>query len=221
MDAEESAKNAAALRAIAEEIAQCTACPLHRGRTNAVAGEGDPCAKIVFVGEGPGQREDQLGRPFVGPSGDLLEAWLAEIGLTREQVYILNVVKCRPPGNRDPEPSEIAACNHFLQRQLDILQPALLATLGRHSLNLFFPGAKITKAHGLRGVRREGKRVLLPLFHPAYVLRNTAAAEDARADIRLIPRLLQRLEQRLAEESTTVIPPVEPQTEEPQQLSLL
>jgi DNA polymerase len=221
MNIERSAENAAALSAIAEEIAQCTACPLHRGRQNPVAGEGDPLASIVFVGEGPGQREDQLGRPFVGPSGDLLEEWLSEIGLTREQVYILNVVKCRPPGNRDPEPTEIAACNHFLQRQLAILQPAVLATLGRHSLNLFFPGAKITKTHGRRGVRREGNRVLLPLYHPAYVLRNPAAAEDARSDIRLIPRLLRRLEQRLAEEGEQPTLPADSTPEEPQQLSML
>jgi DNA polymerase len=101
--------NATQLQAIASEIAHCTACPLHRSRTNTVPGEGPANAEIMFIGEGPGQREDALGRPFVGPSGDLLEQWLAEIGLKRDHVFIANVVKCRPPGNRDPEPAEIAA----------------------------------------------------------------------------------------------------------------
>ncbi|HEY1017150.1 MAG TPA: uracil-DNA glycosylase [Herpetosiphonaceae bacterium] len=191
---------AARLQAIATEVATCTACPLHRGRTKAVPGEGPADAAIMFIGEGPGQREDELGRPFVGRSGDLLERWLAEIGLDRSQVFIGNLVRCRPPGNRDPEPAEIAACAHFLERQLEIIQPKLVATLGRHSMNKFFPGGKITKIHGIRGVKREGARVFLPLYHPAYVLRNDQAAPDAIADIRLIPRLLARLEQRLAEE---------------------
>lgn len=213
------------MQAIATEIARCTACPLHRSRTNTVPGEGPANAKILFIGEGPGQREDALGRPFVGPSGELLEQWLAEIGLQRDQVFITNVVKCRPPGNRDPEPDEIAACAHFLDRQLAIIQPKLIATLGRHSMSKFFPGGKITRIHGIRGVKREGTRVYLPLFHPAYVLRNTNAAPEAIADIKLIPRLIKRLEQRLAEEAAGyAAPPVEapaPLPDEPQQLKLI
>lgn len=215
---------AARLQAIAEEVATCTACPLHRGRTNAVPGEGPADAAIMFIGEGPGQREDELGRPFVGRSGDLLERWLAEIGLDRTQVFIGNLVRCRPPGNRDPEPAEIAACAHFLERQMEIIQPRLVATLGRHSMNKFFPGGKITKIHGVRGVKREGARVYLPLYHPAYVLRNEQAAPDALADIRLVPRLLARLEQRLAEERAgeqpAPAPERAPEDPEPQQMSL-
>lgn len=215
---------AATLAAIAEEVVQCTACPLCRTRTNAVPGEGPANAEILLIGEGPGQREDALGRPFVGPSGDLLEQWLAEIGLTREQVFIANVVKCRPPGNRDPEPSEIAACAHFLDRQIAALAPKLIATLGRHSMNKFFPGGKITKIHGIRGVKRQGQTVFLPLFHPAYVLRNMNAMPDAIADIKLIPRLIARLNQRLQEETNQAPEPNLPETDElttpPQQMSM-
>ncbi|KPL91358.1 uracil-DNA glycosylase [Herpetosiphon geysericola] len=203
---------AATLALIAEEVAHCTACPLCRTRTNAVPGEGPADAEILLIGEGPGQREDALGRPFVGPSGDLLEQWLAEIGLTREQVFIANVVKCRPPGNRDPEPSEIAACAQFLDRQIAALAPKLIATLGRHSMNKFFPGGKITKIHGIRGVKRVGQTVFLPLFHPAYVLRNMNAMPDAIADIRLVPRLIARLNQRLHEEAGQ---PSEPENDQP------
>lgn len=201
MDGTQPQERAAQLQALADEIAQCTACPLHRSRTQTVAGEGPADATIMFIGEGPGQREDELGRPFVGRSGDLLETWLAEIGLNRSEVFIGNIVKCRPPGNRDPQPDEIAACAHFLDRQIEIIDPQLIATLGRYSMNKFFPGGRITKIHGVRGVKRQGRRVYLPLFHPAYVLRNQNAAPDAIADIRLIPRLLERLHQRLAEEA--------------------
>ena len=205
------------LQAIADEIAHCTACPLHRSRTRTVPGEGPANAEILFIGEGPGQREDALGRPFVGPSGDLLEQWLGEIGLGRDQVFITNVVKCRPPGNRDPEPDEIAACARYLDRQIELIEPKLIATLGRHSLQRFFPGAKITKAHGIRGVKREGRRVYLPLFHPAYILRNPAAAPEAVADIKLIPRLIRRLEQRLAEEAAGHPPAPAPATNDPEE----
>ena len=213
------------LAAIATEIAQCTACPLHRSRTKTVPGEGPANAEIMMIGEGPGQREDALGRPFVGPSGDLLERWLAATGLRREQVFIGNVVKCRPPENRDPAPDEIAACAAFLDRQIAVIQPKLIATLGRHSMNKFFPGGKITRIHGIRGVKRDGERVYLPLFHPAYVLRNENAAPDALADIKLIPRLIERLKQRLAEEAAGLMPPPDqppaPPPDEVQQLSLL
>lgn len=212
---------AATLALIAEEVAHCTACPLCRTRTNAVPGEGPADAEILLIGEGPGQREDALGRPFVGPSGDLLEQWLAEIGLVREQVFIANVVKCRPPGNRDPEPSEIAACAHFLDRQIAALAPKLIATLGRHSMNKFFPGGKITKIHGIRGVKRVGQTVFLPLFHPAYVLRNMNAMPDAIADMRLVPRLIARLNQRLHEEASQPSEPeIDQSTSPPHQTSM-
>jgi DNA polymerase len=208
----------AALQAIADEVRVCTACELHKGRTRAVPGEGPCNAEIMFIGEAPGQNEDQQGRPFVGQAGKLLEELLAEIGLTRHDVWIANVVKCRPPGNRDPRPEEIAACAGYLERQIALLQPKLIATLGRYSMEKFFPGAKITRVHGQ--AKRNGARVLIPLFHPAYVLRNMNALPDAQRDMRKIPRLLDRLEQVLAEEAAVGTPPVVDEPEEPAQLSL-
>jgi len=196
-----------------KEVAACTACVLNRSRTNPVPGEGPPDAEIMFIGEGPGFHEDQQGRPFVGPSGRLLEKMLASIGLTREQVYIANVIKCRPPNNRDPLPSEIATCAHFLDRQIEMIDPRLIATLGRYSMERYFPGAKISRVHGR--ARRDGRRVYLPLYHPAYVLRNPRAMPQAEADFHKIPRLLARLEEVLEQEEE-----IEPEEVEPKQLRL-
>lgn len=210
---------AAALEAIAAEVSVCTACELHKGRTRAVPGEGPVNAEIMFIGEAPGRNEDLQGRPFVGQAGGLLEDLLAEIGLRREDVWIGNVVKCRPPGNRDPLPAEIAACAGYLERQIALLEPKLIATLGRYSMEKFFPGARITRVHGQ--AKRDGRRVLIPLYHPAYVLRNMSAMPDAIRDMRRIPRLLERLEQVLAEEAATGSPPPEPeQPDTPEQLSM-
>jgi uracil-DNA glycosylase family 4 len=213
-----------ALEELYREVADCTACVLHKSRTHAVPGEGPERVEIMFIGEGPGYHEDQQGRPFVGPSGRLLEKWLALIGLTREQVYIANVVKCRPPNNRDPLPSEVETCRPFLERQIALLDPRLIATLGRYSMERYFPGAKITQVHGR--ARRDGNRVYVPLYHPAYVLRNVRAAEAAEADMKKIPRLLNRLYEVLAEEARTgsseaaqdMAPPAE--EESPKQLRM-
>ncbi len=191
-----------ALQDLYRQIAACTACELHRSRTHVVPGEGPEDAEIMFIGEGPGQHEDEQGRPFVGPSGHLLERWLSLIGLTREQVYIANVVKCRPPNNRDPLPEEVATCRHFLDRQVELIGPRLIATLGRHSLERYFPGAKISQVHGR--ARREGRCVYLPLYHPAYILRNMNAAPAAEADFKKIPRLLARLYEVLEAEAQAV-----------------
>lgn len=211
---------AEALAAIAAEVNVCTACELHKGRTRAVPGEGPINAEIMFIGEAPGRNEDQQGRPFVGQAGKLLEELLGEIGLTREDVWIGNVVKCRPPENRDPRPEEIAACAGYLERQIALLQPKVIATLGRFSMEKFFPGAKITRVHGQ--ARRDGRRVLIPLYHPAYVLRNMNAKPDAVRDMRKIPRLLERLDQVLAEEAATGSPPSEAAAAppDPEQLSM-
>ena len=209
----------AGLAEIAREVNQCTACELHKGRTRAVPGEGPLNASIMFIGEAPGRNEDQQGRPFVGQAGRLLEELLAEIGLTRHDVWIGNVVKCRPPENRDPRPEEIAACAGYLERQIALLDPRVIATLGRFSMEKFFPGAKITRVHGQ--ARREGRSVLIPLYHPAYVLRNMAAMPDAVRDMQKIPRLLERLEQVLQEERATAdAPPPPAAPDEPEQLSL-
>jgi DNA polymerase len=202
------------LAEIYREIAVCTACRLHESRTQPVPGEGPPDAEILFIGEGPGYYEDLQGRPFVGPSGQLLEKMLASIGLRREQVYITNVVKCRPPNNRDPLPSEIETCARFLDRQIEAIDPRIIVTLGRYSMERYFPGAKISQVHGR--ARREGRRVYLPLYHPAYILRNLSVLPEAEADFQKIPKLLARLKAVLAEEAAgNDLPP-----EEPKQLRL-
>ncbi len=182
MDKEERRARLAALEA---EIRQCTRCPLHRSRTNAVPGEGPVDAPIMFIGEGPGASEDRQGRPFVGPAGMLLESLLEQIGLTREDVYITNVVKCRPPGNRDPEPEEIAACKPFLQRQLKLVDPEVVVTLGRFAMERWLPNERITRVHGK--AFRFGKRLIVPMFHPAAALRRPEWEPVLEQDFRQLP----------------------------------
>lgn len=180
------------LQELAAEIRGCQKCRLARGRTNAVPGEGPETAQIMFIGEGPGFHEDRQGRPFVGASGDLLEELLASIGLTREQVYIANVIKCRPPGNRDPLPDEMDACRPYLDRQVELIQPKIIVTLGRFSMQRYFPGQSITRVHGQ--IKREGDRAYVPLFHPAAALRNPRWMEATREDFARLPALLVELE---------------------------
>lgn len=188
------AERTTALEAVAAEVRSCTRCRLHETRTKAVPGEGDPETEVVFVGEGPGFNEDREGRPFVGRAGELLERHLASIGWQRSDVFITNVVKCRPPNNRDPEPDEIAACSPYLRRQLEILDPALLVTLGRHSMGRFMPDARISRDHGtLRAVDpATGARdaLVFPMFHPAAALRSPDVARQSEADIRAVPAAL-------------------------------
>ena len=171
------------LEGVAQAVRACTDCPLHRGRTNAVPGEGNPSADLMFIGEGPGFHEDRQGRPFVGPAGQLLEGLLASIGTNRDQVFIANMVKCRPPDNRDPQPSEIAACSKYLERQIELINPKLIVTLGRFSLGRFFPGESVTRARG-RLREKDGRRIF-PVLHPAAALRRpelrTTMVEDFRA----------------------------------------
>lgn len=164
----------------------CTACRLAEGRTQVVFGDGDPQADVVFVGEAPGQREDEQGIPFVGPSGKLLDRLLAEIGLERSDVYIANVVKCRPPKNRDPRPDEIEACKGYLREQLSLIDPKVVVTLGNFSSKLLLnTETGITR---LRGTAYEWwGRYLVPTFHPAAALRGSAQVlEDMRFDFGLI-----------------------------------
>ncbi len=178
-----------ALAAIAAEIKGCPKCKLAETRRNAVPGAGPTDAQIMFIGEGPGFYEDQQGLPFVGASGKFLEEMLALIGMDRSQVFITNVVKCRPPENRDPEPDEIDICTkNYLYRQIDLIQPKVIVTLGRYSMGLFFPKAKITAIHGQP--KQENGRVYLPMFHPAAVLRNQSLRPQAEADMRKLPALL-------------------------------
>jgi DNA polymerase len=185
----------AALEAIATEVRGCTRCRLSQTRTNAVPGEGHPDTEVVFVGEGPGQTEDQQGRPFVGRAGDLLVKLLSTLGWRREEVFITNIVKCRPPGNRDPEPDEIAACIPYLQRQLEVLDPAVVATLGRFSMANFRPGERITQIHGTAVVAppETGARDALAyaLYHPAAALRSTEVERQSYDDVAGLPRVLR------------------------------
>ena len=177
---------------IAAEVRACQKCPLGRSRKNAVPGEGPANARIVFVGEGPGFHEDLQGRPFVGASGQYLEELLAEIKLTRYQVYIANVIKCRPPGNRDPEPAELAACRDYLDRQIALIRPSVVVTLGRYSMERYFPGQSISRIHG--HPKRSGETYYLPMFHPAAALRNPAWRKEMSTDMRRIPTLLAELD---------------------------
>ncbi len=197
------------LQQIAAEVNACTQCKLHQGRKRAVPGEGPANADIMFVGEGPGFHEDQQGRPFVGAAGNLLVELLAAIGLKREQVFIANVVKCRPPGNRDPEPDELKACSAYLDRQVQALQPKVIVTLGRYSMEKFFPGAKISSVHGQ--ARKVGDRLVVAMFHPAAALHQPKYREPLFEDFKKLPGLIA---------SAAKAPPAPPDEPETKQLSL-
>jgi uracil-DNA glycosylase family 4 len=183
----------AALEAIGNEIRACKLCKLHSARTRAVPGVGRTDAEIMFIGEAPGYHEDQQGLPFVGASGKYLSELLATIGLSRNDVFITNVVKCRPPGNRDPLQAEIDACMPtYLQRQIELIQPKIIATLGRFSMALFFPAnARITKIHGQP--KRADGRVYYPLFHPAAVLRNPNLRPAMEDDFKRMLELIEEI----------------------------
>ncbi len=194
------AERAEALEVIAAEVRACTRCRLHAGRLKAVPGEGHPDTEVAFVGEGPGQNEDRAGRPFVGRAGDLLVRFLATIGWRREEVFITNVVKCRPPDNRDPEPDEIAACYPYLQRQLAVLDPALIVTLGRHSMGRFIPGARIGQAHGTLhpadAATGASSAMVYAMYHPAAALRSSDVERQSYDDAAGIPAALLEARRR-------------------------
>ena len=178
-----------ALASIAEAIHGCTRCPLARGRTRTVPGEGNVLSDVLLVGEGPGAREDATGRPFVGPAGQLLTELLRAIGWERADVFITNVVKCRPPGNRDPEPGEIAACSPYLDAQEAALDAAVVVTLGRHSLQRYLPGARIGAVHGQLRRSYVGQHVF-PMYHPAAALHQASLRETLFRDVRGLPAAL-------------------------------
>ncbi|MFQ5826633.1 MAG: uracil-DNA glycosylase [Dehalococcoidia bacterium] len=191
---------------VAQRIASCQDCTLARGRTRAVPGEGPERADILFIGEGPGWHEDQQGRPFVGPAGKYLEELLASVGLRREEVYITNIIKCRTPGNRDPLPPEVQACGKYLERQIELIGPRMIVTLGRYSMARFFPGEGISKVHGTW--RKRDGRVLFAMYHPAAALHQQSLKRTIEADMLKIPQALAQVEN---------MAPEEPQ---PEQLSL-
>ena len=169
-------------------VSRCTDCDLHLSRTNAVPGEGNPGAELMFIGEGPGAQEDRQGRPFVGPAGQFLEELLASIGFQRHQVYIANMVKCRPPQNRDPLPGELGACSKYLNRQIELINPGLIVTLGRFSLARFFPGESISRARG-RLREKDGRRIY-PIMHPAAALYRQEMRSAIEEDFGRIPGIL-------------------------------
>jgi DNA polymerase len=183
------ADRAAALQLIREDIGDCTRCPLHKGRNKLVFGDGSPSARLMFVGEGPGADEDAQGLPFVGRAGQLLNNMIAAMGLKREEVYIANIVKCRPPGNRTPEPAEGNTCSPFLFRQIDVIRPQVLVALGATAAT-YLLGARQPLA-GLRGrVHAFRGMQLIVTYHPAYLLRDPRQKKEAWADLQIAMREL-------------------------------
>ncbi len=183
---------------VREEVDGCTLCELHRSANNAVPGEGNVEARILFIGEAPGYHEDKQGKPFVGASGKFLTELIESAGLSREDVYITNVVKHRPPGNRDPLPDEIMACSIYLERQISAIDPDVIVTLGRFSMAKYFPGEKISKIHG--EAKEVGGRFVVPMYHPAAALHNGSLKSVIEDDFKKLPRLLaERDKKREAE----------------------
>lgn len=202
----------ATLAAIDEEVRACTRCRLAAGRTHAVPGEGSPDTEVIFVGEGPGQHEDEQGRPFVGAAGSLLTDLLRSIGWRRDEVFITNVVKCRPPGNRDPEPDEMAACAPYLARQLAVLDPAVVVTLGRFSLGTFMPGARIGSAHGtarpVDPATGAPAASAFAMYHPAAAFRQAALRDTLFQDMALLPQVLLDSRARRTARANVSVPAV-------------
>ena len=178
------------LAKIAREVSVCTKCDLHKSRKKAVPGEGPVHAEIMFIGEGPGFHENEQGRPFVGASGKFLDELLAQAGVTRPDVWITNVVKCRPPNNRDPLPDEIETCtSNYLDHQIEIVSPSIIVTLGRFSMGKFFKGAKISQIHGQ--MQKVGERFVIAMFHPAAALHQASIKPQIMADFAKLPELLK------------------------------
>jgi uracil-DNA glycosylase family 4 len=191
------------------QVRTCTLCRLAQTRTLAVPGEGPHDAKIMFIGEAPGFHEDQQGRPFVGAAGQFLEELLRSINLSRRDVFIANVIKCRPPGNRDPELDELAACRPYLDQQIALIKPKVIVTLGRFSMQLAFSGLSISRVHGTP--KKVGDVIYFPMFHPAAALHQPKYRSAIESDMLKIPSLLTQL---------SPLEPEESKPQDPQQLSL-
>lgn len=207
--------------ALYARVRGCEACALARTRTHAVPGEGPLEAEVMCIGEAPGLNEDRQGRPFVGAAGKFLEECLAKAGFAREDVYICNVLKCRPPDNRDPLPGEIEACSSFLEQQLELVDPLVVVTLGRYSMARFFPGHTISRIHG-RWKEVDG-RYFVPMYHPAAALHQGSLRETILDDFARLPRTIERARQhRGAASAASATPPPNPvpPTTKPRQISL-
>jgi uracil-DNA glycosylase family 4 len=174
-----------------KDVAVCKRCELYKTATHPVPGEGPENAEILFIGEGPGWNEDQMGRPFVGASGKFLDQMFASIGLKRGEIYIANVVKHRPPNNRDPLPNEISACSYYLDRQIAIIKPKIIVTLGRHSMARYFPNSTISKIHGTYE-KRDGV-VYFAMYHPAAALHQQNLRYEIEQDMLKLPAILKEL----------------------------
>ena len=206
------------LAQVAKEVATCEKCTLYHSRKKAVPGEGPANSEIMFIGEGPGFYENEQGRPFVGAAGKFLDELLAEAGLKREDVWIGNVVKCRPPGNRDPLPEEVASCSEYMDRQIRAIDPSIIITLGRHSMGKFMPGVKISSVHGQ--MRKVGERYVIAMFHPAAALHQAALKPAIVADFAKLPQLLQQARKGLGRSESPGSTHREPPGEDPKQLSM-
>jgi uracil-DNA glycosylase family 4 len=204
------------LAQVAKEVSVCKKCALYHSRKKAVPGEGPANAEIMFIGEGPGFHENEQGRPFVGAAGQFLDELLGQAGLKRSEVWIGNVVKCRPPGNRDPLPEELAACDAYLERQIAAINPKIIITLGRYSMGKYMPGAKISSIHGQ--MRRVGERFVIAMFHPAAALHQAALKPAILKDFGQLPNQLEQAHAAL--KRSTPAHDVEEPKEEPKQLSL-
>ena len=195
-----------ALIELYQEIERCQDCELGKHRTRVVPGEGPEKTNLLFIGEAPGWHEDQQGRPFVGPAGKYLEELLASIGLKREQVYIANVIKCRPPSNRDPLPGEVQACSKWLTRQIELIHPKMIVTLGRYSMAKYFLNQSISQVHGK--ARKQDNVICYAMYHPAAALHQGSLRKIIEVDMLKIPQILAQAEKLTEAEA------------EPQQLSL-
>ncbi len=195
-----------ALIELYQEIERCQDCELGKHRTRVVPGEGPEKTNLLFIGEAPGWHEDQQGRPFVGPAGKYLEELLASIGMKREQVYIANVIKCRPPSNRDPLPGEVQACSKWLTRQIELIHPKMIVTLGRYSMAKYFLNQSISQVHGK--ARKQDNVICYAMYHPAAALHQGSLRKIIEVDMLKIPQILAQAEKLTEAEA------------EPQQLSL-
>ena len=211
MNSEES------LAQIAKEVSVCTNCALHESRKKSVPGDGPAQAEIMFIGEGPGFHENEQGRPFVGAAGKFLDQLLEQAGVTRAEVWIGNVVKCRPPENRDPLPDELSACDLYLERQIETINPSIIVTLGRFSMGKFMQGAKISQIHGQ--MRKVGDRYVIAMFHPAAALHQAALKPAILADFAKLPELLKEARVGLGK-SAPAQKIAEKREADPKQLSL-
>lgn len=187
------------LQNLDNQISKCEKCALCKTRINVVPGGGNSNADIMFIGEGPGKNEDEQGIPFVGAAGKMLDKLIGLIGLTREDIYIANVVKCRPPNNRDPLPEEVDACRPWLDQQIKIIKPKLIVLLGRHSMDRFLPNQKISLDHG-KPKRRKGQ-VYFPIYHPAAALYRNSLLEDLEKDFKKIPKVLKIIKKSKVEDN--------------------